>query len=320
MTSPPYLVLPAECGVNYMKDYFILQFTLLSRYFSDARIHPFLGWGGILALIFVGSFFIFQRTEYASYILVIIVFGIFFRLADEARVGFLKQVFGIPKFYVLRCTENLLTSIPFLFVLIYKLAFLEALLILAGVFLVVSSKSKIRFTLPTPFYNYPFEFTVGFRKTFFLFPLVYALMVVSIWVGNANLGLASVVGCFLIILTFYHKPEDEYYVWVYSKSPSKFLLEKQVVGLVYSLILTTPMVISLLYFFPDLLWKMLVGLLVCVVFLITFIFAKYTAYPHEMNLPEGILLAFGLTFPPLLLVMIPYFYYRSVRRLSYYLK
>jgi hypothetical protein len=54
-------------------------------------------------------------------------------------------------------------------------------------------------------------------------------------------------------------------------------------------------------------------------FLWTVILAKYSAYPGEMNLPEGMIIAISIYFPPLLLAIIPFFYTKSIRKLKYIL-
>ena len=51
-------------------------------------------------------------------------------------------------------------------------------------------------------------------------------------------------------------------------------------------------------------------------YLLTVILAKYSAYPKKINLPQGILLALSLAMPPLLLVLVPFFYIQSKNRLK----
>ncbi len=53
--------------------------------------------------------------------------------------------------------------------------------------------------------------------------------------------------------------------------------------------------------------------------MMTIILAKYSAYPQEMNIPKGILIAFSIYFPPFLLVLIPLFYLKSVKKLKVFL-
>ena len=63
----------------------------------------------------------------------------------------------------------------------------------------------------------------------------------------------------------------------------------------------------------------LIFFLIGLLFLWTVILAKYSAYPGEMNLPEGMIIAFSIYFPPLLLAIIPFFYTKSIRKLKYIL-
>ena len=80
--------------------------------------------------------------------------------------------------------------------------------------------------MPTPFSKNPFEFTTGFRRTLLIFPLAYALTVIAINVDNLNLGIFSILLIFLIVLSFYSKPEEEYYVWVHADTPKSFFEEE----------------------------------------------------------------------------------------------
>jgi len=54
--------------------------------------------------------------------------------------------------------------------------------------------------------------------------------------------------------------------------------------------------------------------------LITIILAKYSAYPNEMSLPQGILFSLSLMLPPALFITIPLFYYQSIKSLTSILK
>ena len=44
--------------------------------------------------------------------------------------------------------------------------------------------------------------------------------------------------------------------------------------------------------------------------------AKYSSFPHEMNVPQGIMYALSLLFPPLLVVAVWVFYSKSKKRLE----
>jgi hypothetical protein len=51
-------------------------------------------------------------------------------------------------------------------------------------------------------------------------------------------------------------------------------------------------------------------------YLLTVILAKYSTFPRKINLPQGILLAMSLAMPLLLLIVVPFFYIESNRRLK----
>jgi len=59
----------------------------------------------------------------------------------------------------------------------------------------------------------------------------------------------------------------------------------------------------------------IIGLL----FLWTMVLGKYADYPREMSLPAGMILTSSLFFPPILLVIMPFFYKKSIKSLNWYL-
>jgi len=221
----------------------------------------------------------------------------------------------------LRLIENFLVVSPFIAFLAYKQLF-PAMLILSTITLVISLvnfNSTFNFTIPTPFYRRPYEFAVGFRNTFYLFIMTYSLTFIAISVGNFNLGIFSLLLVFFITLTFYSKPEDLYFVWSFIDSPKGFLMKKIRTGLVYSTMLSTPILIILSIFFSEI-KILLIFQLLGYIYLITIILAKYSAYPNEMSLPQGILFSLSLMLPPALFITIPLFYYQSIKSLTSILK
>ena len=221
----------------------------------------------------------------------------------------------------IRIIENLLVSTPFMFFLLYKQCFAAALVlvILAPIMGLKRFNTAMNFVLPTPFSRRPFEFVVGFRNTFFIFPLSYALACIAIAVDNFNLGIFSMLFVFLPISAFYVKPENEYYVWMFAVKPGAFLLKKIQTAVIFSIILVSPVLASLLVFYPGEAYTILLFFLAACAILATVVLAKYSAYPGEMNLPQVVMIAFSLYFPPLLLAIAPYFYFQSVRHLKPYL-
>jgi len=301
-----------------MKHYFHLQFLITNRKIKETGINPILAYLlGLVAFIIITAY-LFQKTEFAKYIVVLICLGLLSKLSENNRTDFLIATFGDRLKNKIRILENGMVSIPFVTVLIYQNAMLEAALlwVIAIIFAVCAFKTNVNFTLPTPFSKRPFEFLVGFRKTFYLFPMAYLLTVIAIQVGNFNLGIFSMLLIFGTVLSYFAKPEQAYYVWVHAYTPKKFLLYKIATATQYTSILVAPVLVGLLVFYPNEFHIVLLFFLIGLLFVWTIILAKYSAYPNEMSLPEGMLLVFSVYFPPMLLVMIPFFYKKSIHKLK----
>ena len=217
--------------------------------------------------------------------------------------------------------ENLIIVLPFAIFLICKHQFyLTALLIAITVLIaLLNFKTTYNFTIPTPFYKKPFEFTVGFRNTFFMFFIAYGLTIIAVVVDNFNLGIFSLLLIFLTILGYYLKPENEYFVWSYSFTPAKFLFEKIKTAFLFSLYLCLPVLFLLSIFYFEQVGILLLCTLLGYLYLTTLILAKYSAYPDEINLIQAIIMVICLI-PPMLIIAIPFFFSKSVNQLKEFLK
>ena len=305
-----------------MKFYFSLQFKMLNRQLSDFGILPIIGY--FLSLIaFIGlSYLLFYATEFASYIYILIAFGFISKLSDPHRNSFLKNCFSKKKYFQIRLLENLIIGIPFILFMFFRTQYLSAgvILIISGLIAFIDINSKYNYTIPTPFFRYPFEFIVGFRNTFFIFIGNYFLTFMAVTVGNFNLGFFSILVVFIICMTFYSTPEREYYVWIFSSNPKKFLYRKIMTAIIFSSLLTLPILISLSIFFPDKIGIILIFQCIGYILLSTIILAKYSDFPNKINFSQSLLLALGCAFPPFLLLLIPMFYSQSVYSLNKILK
>lgn len=304
-----------------MKEYFTLQFKMANRKLEAYGLEPALGYLLISAGFAGLSLFLFYKTEFAPYILMLISLALTSKLSERRRNDFLKICFVAMRYKLIRMIENFLSIIPFLIVLLYKHNYLGSLIlaVISLLFALSSFKTNLSFTIPTPFYKKPFEFTVGFRNTFLIFPLAYILTAIAISVDNYNLGIFSLILIFLAALSFYPQPENEYFVWSFALSPKKFILEKAKTALVFTSVLSLPVILSLCFFYYGNIYALAAFYIGGCLLLITVIFAKYAAYPNEMNMPEGIIIALCMSFPPLLLVSAPYFYIRATTKLQRYL-
>lgn len=295
---------------------------MTNRRFKDAGFEPLLAYL-ILTVGFVGlSIYLFHKTEFAEYIFVLSALAFIGKLSETRRTEFLKICFGDTKLKKIRVTENLICSLPFLIFLLYKQLFLSALLLLvfAAILALLNFRTTLNFTIWTPFSKRPFEFTTGFRNTFYLFFAAYVLTVIAVTVNNFNLGVFAMLLVFTTTLGYYTKPENEYYVWTYNVNAKEFLFSKIKTAIFFSTSLVLPIAIVIAIFYPQNIIILSLFFLVGWAFLISVIVSKYSAYPDEMNITQGILLALCIWLPPILVVLIPYLFKKSENRLSNLLK
>lgn len=301
-----------------MKEYFILQFKMTNRKLTSYGLNPIIGFF-LLFVVFIGlSIYLFSKSEFAEYVFILIALSFISKLNETKRNDFLKYCFRDTEYRKLRLIENLIIVLPFIVFLAYKQLFPSViiLIIFSLLMALVNFNRTFNFTIPTPFNKKPFEFIIGFRNTFYLFFFAYFLTFMAVSVANFNLGVFALLLVFLISLSFYSKLENEYYVWTFIDTPKGFIIKKIKAGIVYSTILVIPIFIVLSIFFFDEIYSLLIFMLLGYVYLITIILAKYSAYPNEMNLPQGILIGISLLFPPILIGIIPFFYLQSIKRLN----
>jgi len=202
--------------------------------------------------------------------------------------------------------------------LIYKNQFAFSVILNLFVILITlfNFSTNLNVTFPTPFSKKPFEFTVGFRKTFYVFPIAYFLTYISVSLGNFNLGVFSMLLVGITCFSYYSKIENEYFVWNYNLSSKEFLLEKTKTCLIYFSLLSVPIIVTLAVSFFNEIDILIVFFLLSYAYLTTIIFAKYSSFPNEMNISQGILIALSFMFPPILVIFIPLFYSQSIKKLN----
>ena len=295
---------------------------MTNRRFKDAGFEPLLAYF-ILTVGFVGlSIYLFHKTEVAEYIFLLSALTLIGKLSETRRTEFLKICFGDTKLKKIRVTENLICSLPFLIFLFYKQLFLIALLlfILTTILALVNFRTTINFTIWTPFSKRPFEFVTGFRNTFYFFFAAYSLTAIAVSVNNFNLGIFAMLLLFATTLSYYTKPENEYYVWTHNVNAKEFLFSKIKTAILFSTSLALPIAMVIAIFYPQNIGILSLSFIVGWAFLISVIVSKYSVYPDEMNITQGVLLALCVWFPPILVVLIPYLFKKSENRLSSLLK
>jgi hypothetical protein len=234
------------------------------------------------------------------------------------RNDFLKLCYSNTQFIGIRIVENLIISIAFVAFLVFQEKYWSSILlfILAFLFSLIDLKNKSSFTLPTPFYKHPFEFTVGFRSNYFIYFFAYFLTFMSIRVGNFNLGIFSLILISLSCINYFINSEDEFYVWIFSLTPKEFIRYKFLNIVQYSTILSLPIIISLALFFYTKIDIILSIQFLGFLFIFTTMLAKYSVFPEKLNIRFAIVIALTVSLPPLLLLIIPYLYLQSTRILK----
>ncbi|MGB0929695.1 MAG: hypothetical protein ACPGVB_02890 [Chitinophagales bacterium] len=301
-----------------MKHYLHLQSKRLYRHLQSAGIHPLIGFSLLLFLFIALSEMLFLKLSFAAYLYPLFPVSLVNLFGKVQRNDFLKSTFSTPNYRKIRIAENLIVTIPFVLFLFFKQEFLIAFVILpiAVGLSFFNQINRFQFVIPTPFYRFPFEFTRGFRQYYWLFGLCYWIAVISTIVGNFNIGIFTLLFVFLSCLSFYGKPESEFYVWVHSAKPSQFLFQKIKICILYASYLSIPILILLAIFYPDKLHIILLAEFLGISYLITVLLGKYAYFPSEINLIPGFLITISLFLPPFLLIVIPFLFLRAKRNLQ----
>lgn len=304
-----------------MKTYFSLQLSMTHRRIQDIGAVPWLIYATLTVLFLGLSWILFYKTDMAGYIYVAMAVLFMGPLSETKRMEFLKLTFTNEMCKKIRVIENSIISLPFALFLLFQQSYVQAmvLVLLAILLALVHFNTSLNFTLWTPFSKKPFEFTTGFRNSILLFMTAYALLIIALSVHNFNLGIFTMMLVFATTLSFYSKPEHVYFVWIFDQRPSSFLFQKIKTALLFSALLSSPIALLLAGFFPENVWIILLFFIIGWLFLVFMIVAKYSVYPDDMTLLQGILLALCIWFPPVLLFLIPYLFKKSEHRLRKFL-
>ena len=307
-----------------VREYFNLRYLLINRHLNDDWLPPVVSYP-LFAIAFTGfSIFLFYKLVIieAEFLYIITYLYFISNLSGKQRNDFLKICFGDKHSKIIRALENLIVALPFIVFLLLQSRFAAAAIVFALGLIssCVNTPEKFSIVIPTPFFKNPFEFIVGFRNTFYIIAFAYTLTIIAVSVDNFSLGSFSLTLVLLIAAGYYHKSENSFHVWQFALSPAGFLFYKIRRALWYSLLLSSPVILTLLVFYFKRAGILLAVFTVGFAFLSTVILAKYSRYPADIDFVSGIPLASCLFFPPLMAIAIPYFFKKSVKKLSVLLK
>ena len=290
---------------------------MTNRKFRDAGFTPVVAYLLIASLFLAISFLLFKKIGNAQYIYLFLSLPFFSRLSNRERNDFLRINFLEHYYRRIRLVENLLLALPFALFLCWERCFLLIipLIIISLIFSMIRMKNVLSFTMPTPFSKYPFEFSMGFRNTFFLFPIPYYFTAMAVLHDNFNLGAVALIFIFLIVCSYYFKTDNSFYVWIFSLSPKNFLRHKIKKAILYTFLLCVPVLLTLIIFYWQDAWILLIGFLLGCLLLMMIIYAKYSAFPDDIGITEMMLIVASICFL-LFFIIIPHFRSRAIEKLN----
>lgn len=305
-----------------MRFYFVIQYKRIIRILKEAGFNPFIAFCGIAIVFVLISEGLFHNVMYAKYIYPFFFLTFINSFGSIERNEFSKNIFSVADYKKIRLLENCIIAIPFFIFLVYKQEYIIAFssFLIGAVLSFFNKVNTFSFATPTPFYKQPFEFIVGFRKTFWMFILGYILTCIAISVDNFNLGIFALIITFLTSMLFYLKPEPLFFVWIHSANSINFLWKKIKMACLHSTVLSLPIFLLLVLFFPDKAFIVIIFEITGILFVVMSLLGKYVSYPDDINPTVGFTLGLTLFFPPLLLLIIPYFYFQSKQNLQSILK
>ena len=298
--------------------YFRLQYVRLTRLLNESGVPPFVGLVLMAALFVALSKLLFLKLSLAVYFYAGAAIFFIFRLNDAERLKKLRSFFLKSDLHKVRAVENILIALPFCLYLVYERQPIVALGILlsSGLLALLKSRHINSSTLPTPAKRNPFEFPIGFRKSFPIYGLLYFMIVKGYQVDNPNLSVVSFGFLFLVIMSYYLQPEPKSYVWIYNKEPKAFLWSKIFGAFKSSLLLLVPAALFIGLVFPVTIPLLAMVYVMGLLVLVFTILIKYSAFPAEIGLPQAILLAICVLTPPAILLVGPVFYVKAKQQLK----
>lgn len=304
-----------------MQFYFQIQARRLLRMIRGQGVHPLIA-AGLMVGILYALWANMERAEVIPY--GIAALGVYFLGLGQDREywRFLALQFKNGQIIKIGLLRAVLILSPFLLILLLKNQIIPAALMM-GLSIPMAFGQGIKAslgTIPSPFSRRPFEFTAGFRQSFWVWILSALILIIAIYVENENLGLFAIALPFLAIISYYSRPEEKEFVWIHGMSPRKFLLHKAAICFRYSFGSTVLLALIHLMAFPAqahlAAGVFISGLLISQVAMLS----KYAVFPSSFNLLQGITVTMTFFFPPLSLLIIPMLYLRSIRSLKHLLQ
>jgi hypothetical protein len=307
--------------MNLLTAYFRLQVTLVKRQLSDFGINPIFALILFPTLLVSASFALYARSSYAGFIFAFMALTWILKLSNSDRFNFLKLQFKKNDFLKIRTIENLSVALPFIVILVFNFDWLPMLGLLALSLSLVFYKQKdlLSFALPTPFGKSPFEFIIGLRAFFLVYPIALSLMLIAYQVENPNLGLVAFGVSCLLSIAFYQRPEPTYWVWNHATSANTFLWQTVKRALKHYFITNLILAILAIALFPTYWYFGLLILCSSAVLLAINVIAKYSSFPNQLSIVDSVYLGISMFIPIFLPIAFYYFTKKSIKQLAHLL-
>lgn len=290
----------------------------IKRQMEDFGIKPSIGL--IIGSVLFGmlSHLVFLKTEYAPLILIAISSSMILNKSTTRKEAMMRQIYSSSTYLQIMTVENCIIAIPFIItLLLHQYLIYAALLFLISIAL--SLVPKIQFgnkAIQSPYYHWPYEFSIGFRRTYILLFFLLIIFCIGLYVENYNLSLVIILIIQLIFMSYYIEADEHYAIWLHKPCAKKFLSKKILIALWYSFASTFLLVILLLISNPND-YILILGLyLLSFIFLVSIILMRYACYPRAINIPEIIIMILAVIFPPLLLIIIPFYIQKSLDKIK----
>jgi len=297
--------------------YYTVQWRRIQRWFSEIGVSSVIGIPLLLIAVAVSIAYVNSKTMYAPYIL-LIAYGAIVHWAITRQVDPFSSVIPRKKILLIKTGIAIACMIPFVINYVYTQQYLY---ILALPFIALAlSMVRVQHTsvwdIWTPFKKIPFESIIFFRRFVLFFPIAGYVLFQAIQVENYNLAAACIFFLSMFYISVIALTEEEYYVWIYNKTPNAFLLHKLKHLTVSYYALCAPFLVFTIYFFMST-WHMSVILTIVLwLYLTLILFLKYTVFPKTINVLEVLILSACVLIPPLLLLAVPWSFRKATRTLA----
>lgn len=304
-----------------MKFYFKTIVNVLQRLLRDNGVPTWLGVFLFLLVMVLLTALTNRYPEYAPYLIIYLAMSGLLAIQSKVRMDFLQQQFGLKRARQIRCMENLVITLPSLYLAFILVNWYLILFLLLLVLLTAYMMPKLsRRSIPTPFTKSPFEVIIFLRRSFvYVLLIAYALTGIACYYGNFNLGLVCMSLVLLIGCSAQDFREPPYFIWLYDADPTRFLKMKVIRATTQMTLLILPMAVLLIMVFPAQFLPVFLCLLVGLLFHVLFVLLKYAVYPRIFTVPDLILLMFGFALPVIFPFIIYRFYHKAKNNLSQWL-